>query len=236
MSTSTTSTAATTAATFHPFPRLPAKIRARVWELTVQPRVVEVRVLYDPPMKWPPDRRLLRSPTPAPAQLQACREAREHLTTCPNSAYRFDKALSEITATYSNDGAGGGRQEERGRYAWISLDNDMLSIDKSDLHEFRDVALQVRRLRLWRVVSDEYFARTESLLIGRWFRNVTEVHLICAEGIRSGYSMTEDTDFPCGPENVYFVDPEDGTTMNSVELDSMVVREAEELYGPEEQD
>ncbi|GKT41009.1 uncharacterized protein ColSpa_01190 [Colletotrichum spaethianum] len=237
-----------TTATFHPFLHLPAKLRARIWELTVEPRVVEVRVLYHQPsptdvegselvVKWPPRMRYLCSPTPAPAQLQTCREAREHLTTCPDSGFRFEKAFSELATTPHNGpdpvSEGGPRQE---RYVWFNFDNDMLSIGKTDLHEFRAVAYQIRRLRLRRVISDEYFSRTESLLISRWFRNLTEIHLICPEGIRAGYLMTEDMDFSCGPQDVYFVDLEEmgRTMMNSIDLDAMVIREDEELYGPGE--
>ncbi|GJC83611.1 hypothetical protein ColLi_06449 [Colletotrichum liriopes] len=240
--------ATATTATFHPFPHLPAELRARIWELAVEPRIVEVRVLYhqpsptnvegsEPVVKWPPRMRYLCSPTLAPAQLQTCREAREHLTTCPDSVYRFKKAFAELATTPHNGpdpvSEGGLRQE---RYVWFNFDNDTLSIGKTDLHEFRAVAYQIHRLQLQRVISEEYFSRTESLLISRWFRNVTKVYLICLEGIRAGYLITEDIVFPCGPENVYFVDLEiGGTMMNSIDLDAMVIREDKELYGPGEQ-
>ncbi|KAK6221141.1 hypothetical protein QIS74_04870 [Colletotrichum tabaci] len=155
-------TTATTTATFHPFPRLPAELRARIWELTVEPRIVEVRANNDVEgpesvIRWLPRMRYLCSPTPAPAQLQTCREAREHLTTCPDSVYRFDKAFSELATIPSE---GGPRQE---RYVWFNFDNDMLSVGRTDLHEFKAVAYQIRRLRFRRFISDEYFSRTESL-------------------------------------------------------------------------
>jgi hypothetical protein len=53
-------------ATFHPFPRLPFELRAYIWELTVEPRIVEVRVVVKKIEGRPPVR-YLRSPTPAPA-------------------------------------------------------------------------------------------------------------------------------------------------------------------------
>jgi hypothetical protein len=34
-------------ATFHPFPRLPAELRIQIWEMTVEPRVVDVRLEAD---------------------------------------------------------------------------------------------------------------------------------------------------------------------------------------------
>lgn len=246
-------------ATFHPFPNLPTELRARIWELTVEPRIVEVRVVYHQPgptnteasqpgvqtVSWavqrPPPMRHLRSPTPAPAQLQACREARRHLTAQPNTSTegtcRYEKAFSEIATTlYDGFDPVPEGDPERERYVWFNFEKDTMSIGDTDMSDFRAVARQVRRLRLERALSNEYFARTESLLFARLFRNVAEVYLVCLEGIRSGYSVTEDTEFPCGPENVYFVDPEEmgGAIMNSVDLDAMVLRECEELDGPVE--
>ncbi|TIC91577.1 hypothetical protein CH35J_011000 [Colletotrichum higginsianum] len=147
-------TTANTTATFHPFSRLPAELRARIWELTVEPRIVEVRANNDVEgsesvIKWLPRMRYLCSLTPAPAQLHTCREAREHLTKCPDSVYRFDKAFSELATIPSE---GGPLQE---RYVWFNFDNDMLSVGRTDLHEFQAVAYQIRRLRFRRFISDE---------------------------------------------------------------------------------
>lgn len=246
----------TTTATFHPFPHLPAELRARIWELTVEPRIVEVRVVYHQPslvnvngpergaqtvdwtVKRPPPIRHLRSSTPAPAQLQTCRGAREHLCTNTGPGYRYGKAFSEITTTpYDGFDPVPEGDPQRERYVWFNFDKDMVSIGYTDLSDFRAVAYQIRRLRLERALSNEYFSRTESQLIGDLFRNLGEIHLVCLEGIRSGYTVAEDIDFPCGPENVFFVDPEHmgGAIMNSVDLDDMVVREYEELGGPGEQ-
>ncbi|KAH0434533.1 hypothetical protein CcaCcLH18_05276 [Colletotrichum camelliae] len=238
--------------TFHLFPNFPAKLRARIWELNVEPRIVEVRECIhklgpinvkgpeqgaqtvDWRIKRPPMMRHLRSPTPVPAQLQTCREAREHLTIHTDDEYRYEKAFSGIT-TKPWDSFDPLREgdPDRERYVWFNFDGDMLSIEDTDLHEFLAVSYQIRRLRLRRHLDNEYFSRAESLLIGRRFRNVVEVHFICIWGIRSGYLIAEYTDFPCGPENVYFIDSEsmDGTMMNSVDLDAMVAREHEELEG-----
>jgi hypothetical protein len=242
-----------TTATFHPFPRLPFELRACIWELTVEPRIVEVRVVYhDPspvkvtdPDSWTkewmkkrlPPVRHLRSPTPVPAQLQTCREAREHLSRHPHNGYQ--KAFSEVMTT-PYDGFDpvpeDDPQGERDRYVWLNLDVDMVSIGKTELRDFRAVARQVRRLRLERSLFCEFFSYTESQLIGNLFSNLTEIHLICPVGIRSGYKVTDDIYFPCGPENVYFVDSEErgGKMMSSVDLDAMMDRECEEFNELEE--
>ncbi|KAK4246887.1 hypothetical protein C7999DRAFT_32662 [Corynascus novoguineensis] len=197
-------TAAT--ATFHPFSRLPFELCARIWELTVELRIVEVRVIYyDPsPVKvtdrnaWTPEwskkrlppMRHLRSFTPAPAQLQTCRESREDRRKQPCSGYQ--KAFSEImTMPYDGFDPVPEKypQDQRDRYVWLSFDVDIVSIGETDLH-----------------------------------------------GIRSGFSVAEDIYFPCGPENVYFADPEEwgGKIMSSVDLDAMAIREYEERNGREE--
>ncbi|KAG7287398.1 hypothetical protein NEMBOFW57_006909 [Staphylotrichum longicolle] len=250
-------TMTTTTATFHPFSRLPFELRARIWELTVEPRIVEVRVVHHEPVtlakptgpdassttakrtqKRLPPVRHLRSPTPAPAQLQTCREAREHLSSHPFSGYR--KAFSEI-ATTPYDGFDPVPEDdpsgERDRYVWLNFDVDVVSIGETELRDFRAVARQVRRLRLVRSLDNEFFSYTESELIGSLFTNLAEIYLVCLEwGMRSGYKVTDDIYFPCGPENVYFVDTEErgGKMMSSVELDAMMDREWEEFDEREE--
>ncbi|KAL2877253.1 hypothetical protein SGCOL_007409 [Colletotrichum sp. CLE4] len=229
------------AAAFHSFPDLPVEIRSRIWELTVEPRAIEVRVIYhqssptavkesglgvqmvDRRVRQPPPMRHLRSSTPTPAQLQTCREARGHLSTHRDTRYRYEKAFSEITKTpYDGFDPVPEGDPQREHYVWFNFDKDVLSVGDTELSDFRAVAHQICRLRLERALSNEYFSRTESLLI---------------KGIRSGYSVTEDMEFPCGPENVYFVDPQDmgGMMINSVDLDAMVIMEGEDLYGPEEE-
>lgn len=232
--------------TFHPFPRLPFELRARIWELTVEPRIVDVRVVYhDPspvkvtdPFAWSdermkkrlPPRRHLRSSTPVPAQLQTCQEAREHLSKRPYGGYC--KAFSEIMTT-PYDGFDpvpeDDPQGERDRYVWLNFEIDVVSVGKTELRDFRAVAHQICRLRLERHLYSEAFCYTESQLLGM-FTNLSEAYLVCLEGIRAGYKVTDDIYFPCGPENVYFVNPEKmgDMMMRSVDLDAIMDREERE--------
>ncbi|KAL5328472.1 hypothetical protein ACEPPN_001971 [Leptodophora sp. 'Broadleaf-Isolate-01'] len=233
----------TTTPTFHPFPRLSFELRTRIWDLTVEPRIVEVCVVtrYPKPTKielsnayaekwshnWP--LRHLRSSTAAPAQLQSCREAREYLTTHPKARYLYSKAFSELTQkTYDGFDTMLEHDPELERYVWLNFDLDMVSIGDTDVHEFEAVAYQINRLRLERLLDDEYFARSEVQSIGKVFRNLCEIHMVCSRGIRDGYRRTECDDYAgLGPENVYFLDPEHlgGSMMNSVDLDTMVIKE-----------
>ncbi len=61
--------------TFHPFPRLPYELRVHIWEMTVEPRVVEVRCDRPVPTR---QQCYLTTSTPVPAVLQTCQEARDH--------------------------------------------------------------------------------------------------------------------------------------------------------------
>ncbi|KAL2073760.1 hypothetical protein VTL71DRAFT_11086 [Oculimacula yallundae] len=244
----------TTTPTFHPFQRLSFELRARIWELSVEPRTVDVRVVYHYPgtaHKKECGRleglgvslRHLRSSTPAPAQLQTCREAREYLTTHPQARYLYNKAFSEIATSREccicidlmpTEDA------ERERYVWINFELDTVSIGETESSEFEAEAHRIYRLRLERDLDDEYFARSEEDNIFKLFRNLREIYFVCLYyGIRSGYRRAEYT-YPLDPENVYFLDPEGpepgSLMMNSVDLDAMVIREYLSSYPLEDLD
>ncbi|KAK1783015.1 hypothetical protein QBC45DRAFT_388920 [Copromyces sp. CBS 386.78] len=80
------------ATTFHLFPYLPWELRARVWELTVEPRTVEIGFTGKSVR--------MRSPTQVPAILHACREAR--------NIGLYKKPFSEV-----------GAQRERGENRYV---------------------------------------------------------------------------------------------------------------------
>ncbi len=105
--------------TFYPFPRLPTELRTHIWALTVEPRVVEVRVVPENTLEV----QRLVSPTPVPAILQTCQEAR--------NLGLYKQAFSEVTATKVNAAAGA-----ESRYVWLNLDIDMVSIRKTWFEAF----------------------------------------------------------------------------------------------------
>ncbi|KAH6698425.1 hypothetical protein BKA61DRAFT_707064 [Leptodontidium sp. MPI-SDFR-AT-0119] len=207
------------------FQHLSAELRTRIWELTVEPRIVEVSVIFHRPNRLLPPTRLLCSSTATPAVLQTCREAREYLSRHPDNGYRYEKAFSEIATTpYAGFASVAEDDPERERYVWLNFDNDMISVGKTDLHNFLAVAYQFRRLRLERVVSCEYFSHTESMLFFRTFRNLVEIHLVCLDGIRAGEGIAEDLDSSCALENIYFLDTEaqGGMMLNTFDLEAWV--------------
>ncbi|KAL2138564.1 hypothetical protein VTI28DRAFT_6601 [Corynascus sepedonium] len=206
---------------FHLFPLLPFELRGRIWRLTVEPRIVEVRVVYRPGDRTADGRRAigrLVSPTRPPAIVQTCREAR-------NEMGLYERAMSEVAAREGDDPA---------KYVWLNWDADTVSLgDDTGLAALAPVASSVRRLRFERDNSDETFYHFESCDL-RAFSRVRQITVICGGegGIWAWHGALRDHYWPCGPENVYFIDPGAGASrppMTGAELDAMCNRTLEEM-------
>lgn len=210
-------------ATFHPFSRLPWELRARIWTLTVEPRTVEVHIIHEDPVV-PPDAQSVENSralvshlvsfTPVPATLQTCQEAR--------SLGLYQRAFSELD-TSSNLAA------EQRRYVWLNLETDMVSIGRSAFRDFASVAPMIKRLRFERQNSEEYFYHWEVEEL-RTFSNVKEIHIVCADGMRAWHQASEEHYWPCGRENLFFIDPDDGRMMRSIEMDAMFDQMLDDEY------
>ncbi|KAF7168387.1 hypothetical protein CNMCM5623_001470 [Aspergillus felis] len=113
-------------ATFHLFPRLPFELRARIWELTVEPRTVEVRVKKDNSLWGEGEILHVTSSTPVLAVLQACHEARN--LRLYQQAFNFSSAVER-------------------RHVWVNFDIDMISIGDTYFHTIEPAEqLLIRRL------------------------------------------------------------------------------------------
>ncbi|KAK4044378.1 hypothetical protein C8A01DRAFT_12215 [Parachaetomium inaequale] len=182
--------------TFHPFPLLPFELRARIWQLTVEPRTVEVRMLYPRPLG--PVR--LVSPTPVPAPLQACREAR--------NLKLYQQAFSDIG---------------KSRYVWVNWDMDIISIGTSLFCHFHRAALLFKRLQFERENSAESFYHFEIRDL-KPFINVQEIYIVCADGMRAWHQAGEELYhyWHGGDDNLYLIDlHEDGRMMRATEWDKI---------------
>ena len=202
-------------ATFHSFPRLPVELLIQIWESTVEPRAVDVRVKMK---HWnqdhsinnlPPSKRLVSS-TPAPASLHTCREARYQGL--------YQQAFSELAAS---DGSGR-------RYVWVNLDIDIICIGTVYTTYYKPVAPLIQRLQLESI---------EAIFIDHWrdselhdFVNLKEMYLNCADGMWTWYGQMKDIHWPCGEENVFMIDPDDGRMIRGVEMDRIFAQETEEAY------
>lgn len=175
------------------FNDLPLEIRAQIWEFTVEPRTVEVRVLDG----GRPTERLV-STTPVPASLQVCHEAR-------NMAL-YKQSFSELC--------------DAQRYVWLNLDIDMVSIGKTLFRSFRAVHPSIRRLKFSRPNQEEWWYHGEAHETLD-FVNAEEIHVVCEDGLGAWWGATYDHGWPCAWENVILIDADDGRTMNMVEMEKM---------------
>ena len=178
---------------FHPFCRLPKELRLFIWELTVEPRIVDVRSRF---IERPDaELRILCSSTPVPVQLQICQESR--------NAGLYKPSFSDI------DVLKGKKKESDQRYIWLNLDTDMIFIH-SHLVGLRSVAHSIKRLRfVARDCYDQWYYFSEGGVL-RHFINVLEIHVVLDEqgGFLNWLRASEDYEWPCGPENVFLIDSE----------------------------
>ncbi|KAK3950191.1 hypothetical protein QBC32DRAFT_376878, partial [Pseudoneurospora amorphoporcata] len=164
----------------------------------------------------------LRSSTAVPAPLQACREARIHLTEDVGGGLRpyYRKAFHQLPAAllYGKIKVPlpPGLRLELGlglepRYVWVNFEMDMISIGQSIIVYFAPYYQDIKRLKFARERSD-WFVRFESRHL-RNFTNVREVHVVCLDGLDDGWhEVAEACGFPstCTMENVLLIDGKTG--------------------------
>ncbi|KAI9374615.1 hypothetical protein BJX61DRAFT_281103 [Aspergillus egyptiacus] len=194
-------------AEFHLFPCLPFELRARIWELTVEPRTVEIRIHR---RNWPTTIQTMTSSTPVPAVLHACHESRT-------------QGLYQRAFTLATEG-------HEPRYVWVNFEVDMISIGDTDT-EHVDPAerLLIRRLRFERESDDSFFF-FESHSLAKEYPNVEELHVICpdAGGAYAWHDCWEGCPWPCPKENIRFIDKGTGWVATGADLDRLY----EEEWGP----
>ncbi|CAN9343449.1 unnamed protein product [Alternaria alternata] len=217
-------------ATFHLFPRLPAELRLRVWELTVEPRTVKVgfKSRYEGEL-W--QTTALYSKTPIPAPLQTCRESR--------NAGLYQRCFSELCVLNSNRKNAQKKYRRDGyvwegqySYVWCNLDIDMIYIDGWLFEDFESIAHLIKRLKFWRNM-DEFWRRPAGPGPGpgcdalRWFKNVSEIHVVLDESddFASWHGTSYEDPWPC--DNVLFIDEKEGEEMRMMDLEYKYDREAE---------
>jgi hypothetical protein len=186
-------------AAFHLFPHLPFELRARIWELTVEPRTVDVREKREYG-SWGKLLHVISS-TPVPAVLQACHEARNQ------GLYQQAFNISSVV--------------ER-RYVWVNFEIDMISIGA---HTWFDTFEPAERLLFRRLTfereNDESFFHFQSHKL-REFSNLEEIHVICVDGLMAWQDAWECCPWPCPKENLRFIDKETGQIAVGEDLDRMV--------------
>ncbi|KAK3503204.1 hypothetical protein B0T13DRAFT_456718 [Neurospora crassa] len=116
-------TTTTTTTTFHPFPLLPFELRLQIWESSIHPRTVSLRVgtIWCPYNRDATYSLLSSSTTAAPALLHTCHESREVGL----------KAYTQAFSEWDTDRVNVWRYPEPprpARYLWVNFDLDMVDI------------------------------------------------------------------------------------------------------------
>ncbi|KAK8928121.1 hypothetical protein H634G_10546 [Metarhizium anisopliae BRIP 53293] len=185
-------------ATFHPFPRLPYELRAKVWALAAEPREVPIRAKYEHDDRFEEILYLI-SPTPVPAVLHTCRESRKES--------QYEKMFYF--------------QETEPRYVWVNFDLDMLAVGRAFLDHVVHNKSRVRRFKFeYEYEDDEWdFEDYEE----SWFPNLVECHVVV--GDMSGCTRFWNEDYWLSKqEDFVFIDKKTGKRMNVCELGDMVER------------
>ncbi|KAJ0426763.1 hypothetical protein BJY00DRAFT_270963 [Aspergillus carlsbadensis] len=176
------------------FPRLPAEIRVRIWQMAVEPRTVEIRPNRGPYSAL----EYFVSSTPVPAVLHVCYEARTH------ASYQQAFALGSAP-----------------RYVWVNFQMDMISIGHTWFLELQGPdALLIRRLRFERE-NDEWFFHFESKEMMDVLRYMEEIHVVCKDGVGAWYEAWECLGFPCPRDKLRFLDKDTGEAFTGEDLERM---------------
>ncbi|KAK3398741.1 hypothetical protein B0T20DRAFT_393116 [Sordaria brevicollis] len=165
------------ATSFHLFPFLPWELRARVWELSAEPRTVQVTTVeyYLPLTATNLDNtryKRVSSPTPIPAVVQTCRESRNLgvYRKCFSEVERVPERFLEVVEGEGYVWVNGVR-----RYVWVNLELDTIDIGGQSPAILKPVASTIKQLKSERavmVVEDveplRDFSSLKELQIGCW--------------------------------------------------------------------
>ena len=218
--------------TFHPFPRLPLELRLAIWEMTVEPREVEVRIVKPTPedpreAQWSHPRQWIYMdsalfqeamsdvPTSTRAGRKARKKARQEWKSYQPYVHMVSSTIPTALHTCREARNHGLYQqisldvdEQHGtdrRYVWLNLDIDLINIGTSYLAYYIPIASSIKRLKFSRECSDEWWFEHEKDLLPR-FINVKEIHVVCLDGFWNWGNDVYNFCWPCAYEKLVFID------------------------------
>ena len=93
------------------------------------------------------------------------------------------------------------------RYIWANLEIDTIDIGMSFFERYEKVAKSIRYLKFAREMQAEWFYYGEVNDV-QDFVNAKEIWIVPLDGLGCCVNATEEHYWPCGEENVYYIDPE----------------------------
>ncbi|KAJ4991799.1 hypothetical protein SVAN01_02649 [Stagonosporopsis vannaccii] len=216
--------------TFYPFPRLPLELRLAIWDMTIEPREVEVRIVtptHDDPLipKWSrpydwgciSDARFNAAMSHVPTSTRAGRKARRkarqiwkeyhpyvHLTSSTLPAILHTCREARNLGLYQQvylDGEDPPLNDRR--YVWLNLDIDLVNIGTWNMLYFQPIASCIKRLKFSREFPEELWQELDGL---ENFRNAKEVHIVCIDGFENWGDDADRFIWPCAEEGLVFID------------------------------
>lgn len=133
----------------------------------------------------PPTLVYATSPTPVPAALHTCREARNAI------ARKYKRAFT------------GGTEP---RYVWVNFDLDIISIGKDRFTFMEPEAPRIRWLKFAREMSSHYFYDEQPEL--QMFSNLEELVIVRHDAEAAWDSSDDHLYWPCPTDRIWFIDAE----------------------------
>lgn len=83
---------------------------------------------------------------------------------------------------------------------------DIVDIGTSLLKHYKPVAHLIHRLKIEREMKSEWFYYSEIFDVED-FVNLKEIYIVPSDGLSACVGATEEHYWPCGEENVFYIDP-----------------------------
>ncbi|KAG9253827.1 uncharacterized protein F5Z01DRAFT_130725 [Emericellopsis atlantica] len=193
------------------FSALPFELRMQIWELTVVPRLLHLKLkqfLCDCKAHGSKEHEnrvwitCITTSAPAPPALQVCHESRTHLSR--------PRLYQRSLIPYN-------RKHVLGRYTWVNFNLDMLSIGTCQLLMLKSYSPLVQRLRFEREIG-EWFLHFGGHNLGK-FPNIKEIQVVGRHNLLAWKDSWEGLDWVCPRDKVSFVDPRNGMVMSGRQYD-----------------
>ncbi|KXJ93784.1 hypothetical protein Micbo1qcDRAFT_231434 [Microdochium bolleyi] len=205
---------------FHVFSQLPYELRIRVWECTLEPRIVHLwvrsscftisheerkAIAYKTLHDWRDwiSIKHVSSKSPVPSILHVSREARSVGSRLYQKTH--DKIHDRLPA-------------DAQYYAYVNWAIDIIALDDGPLASLINFRHKIQRLRILKDSSDDLWDRYEARGL-RHFTSLQELFVVCENGIMGWHGVL--TEYPswCNDENVYLIEPDPGYSEDPDEID-----------------